>query len=237
MVKKRNIIDIVILTIIFFVFIALIVQLLPLLEDVIEQREDESGIVLVVEELGWRGPPALVGLAALQVIFPIVPALAIGILTGLTYGVLWGMIIFLGGIAIGNIFVVFAVRKLAAIFARRKKSSPEKDRKKHSGILSKESLERIQKPETVAFFLFMIPFISGAGPYLFAGTKVNIWKYTAAVVAGSIPTAILYVFLGERISQGSHLSAIITASLLLIALVLVFIFRKRILNVILGEAK
>ena len=237
MKNKRIIIDIIILGIIFFVFIALIIQLLPLLEDVIEYREDESGIVVVVEELGWRGPPALVGLAALQVIFPIVPALAIGILTGLTYGVIWGMIIFLAGIAIGNIFVVFAVRKLSSLFTRKKNSNRENSKKKHTGLLSKESLEKIQKPETVAFFLFMIPFISGAGPYLFAGTKVNIWRYTAAVVAGSIPTAILYVFLGERISQGSHLSAIITASLLLIALVLIFIFRKKILSVILGEVK
>jgi len=231
---KRNILNIIILCLVFLVFIAMIVQLLPLLEDVIENRDDESGIVDTVEALGWRGPPALIGLAALQVIFPIVPAVAIGILTGLTYGVIWGMIIFLGGIALGNVFVIFAVRKLTGIFSGRKKKE-QKEGKKRS-VLSKENLEKIQKPEIVAFFLFMIPFISGAGPYLFAETKVNIWKYTAAVVAGSIPTAILYVFLGERISQGSHLTAIITGLLLVLALVFILLFRKKILTMILGEA-
>jgi len=234
--KEKNIVDIIILILVFFVFVAMIVQLFPLLEDVIEYREDESGIVIVVEALGCRGPLALIGLAALQVVFPIVPAVAIGILTGLTYGVFWGMIIFLGGIAVGNIFVVFAIRKLTVIFSGRKKKEQKDDEQERSKLLSKEALEKIQKPELVAFFLFMIPFISGAGPYLFAGTKVNIWKYTAAVVAGCIPTAILYVFLGERISQGSHLTAIITGAILVIALVFILIFRKKILGMILGRA-
>ena len=231
---KRHIPDIIILVVILLVFIAMIVQLIPLLEDVIENREDESAVVANVDALGWRGPPALVGLAALQVIFPLVPAAAIGVLTGFAYGVAWGVLIFLGGIALGNIFVVYAMRKITVIFADRKKN--EQKKKKRSGLLSKESLEGIKKPELVAFFLFMIPFISGAGPYLFAETKVNIWKYTLAVVAGSIPTAILYVFLGERISQGSHLTAIITAALLAAAIVFILIFRKKIISFILGGA-
>ena len=235
--NKRNILNMVILIFVLLVFIAMIVQLLPLLEDVIENREDESGIVEVVDALGWRGPPALIGLAALQVVLPIVPAAAIGILTGLTYGVFWGIVIFLGGIAVGNVFVVFAVRKITLIFADRKKKVQKEDKKKRTGLLSKENLEKIKKPEIVAFFLFMIPFISGAGPYLFAETKVNIWKYTVAVVLGCIPTAILYVFLGERISQGSHTTAIITGAILVLALVFILIFRKKILTMILDEAE
>jgi len=230
--NKQNLVNLIILIIVFFIFIAMIIQLFPLLEDVIKDREDEAGLVEVVDALGWRGPLSLIGLAALQVVFPIVPAVAIGILTGLTYGVFWGMAIFLGGIAIGNIFVIFAMRKLTVIFANRKNKKPKEDKKEHSGLLSKENLEKINKPEVVAFFLFMIPFISGAGPYLFAGTKANIWKYTAAVVAGSIPTAILYVFLGDRISQGSHLTAIITGATLVVALVFILIFRKKILSMI-----
>jgi len=235
--NKRTIIDIIILVLVFLFFIAMVIQLLPLLEDVIEYREDVSGIVIVVEKFGWRGPLALIGLAALQVVVPLVPAAAIGILTGLTYGVLWGMIIFLAGIAIGNIFVIYAVRKITLLFTGRKKKEPEDETKKPTRLLSKENLENIQKPEIVAFFLFLIPFISGAGPYIFAETKVNIWKYTAAVVAGCIPTAILYVFLGERISQGSHLGTIITGSILVIAMVFILIFRKKLINMILNGGK
>jgi len=211
------------------IFVVMVVQLIPLLIDVIEDRDDESNLAVTVEALGWRGPPALVGLAAMQVIFPLVPAAAIGVLIGLTYGVYWGLLIFLIGIALGNIFVVISIRQIDTFVSRRKKH-----KSKHHGLLSKENLERIQKPEIVAFLLFLIPFISGAGPYLFAETKVKLWKYTIAVVAGTIPTAILYVFLGERLSKGSYMTAIITAAIFIIAVVFILIFRKKLLTMIMG---
>jgi len=113
---KRNKINIIILVALLLFLIAMVVQLLPLLEDALENRRDESSIANMVDALGWRGPPALVGLASLQVIFPLVPAVAIGVLTGLSYGVYWGSLIFLGGIAMGNAIVVFAIRRIDTIF-------------------------------------------------------------------------------------------------------------------------
>jgi len=225
----RNKLNIIILVALLLLMIAMVIQLLPLLEDVLENRKDESSIAETVEALGWRGPPALVGLAAIQVVFPLVPAFAIGVLTGLSYGVYLGAVIFLGGIALGNVVVVFAIRRIDNFLAGK-----IKHKGKHHHMLSRENLERIKRPEIVAFFLFMIPFISGAGPYLFAETKVKLWKYIVAVVAGCIPTTIVYVFLGERISQGNYTTAIITASVLVIAMVLILIFRKKILNAILA---
>jgi len=228
---KKDKINILILAVLILLLIAMVVQLFPLLEDVLENRADESSLALTVDALGWRGPVSLIGLAALQVIFPVIPAVAIGILTGLSYGVYWGSLIFLGGIALGNAVVVFAIRRIDTLFAGK-----VKHKGKHHRMLSKENLERIQKPEIVAFFLFIIPFISGAGPYLFAETKVKLWKYLIAVVAGSLPTTIVYVFLGERISQGSYTTAIITGSVLVVAMVLILIFRKKILGVILADS-
>ena len=226
---NRNKLNIIILVAFVLLLIALVVQLLPLLEDVLENREDESSIAKTVDALGWRGPPALVGLAAIQVIFPLIPAAAIGVLTGLSYGVYWGPLIFLVGIAFGNIVVIFAIRRIDNFLAGK-----IKHKGKHHRMLSKENLEKIQKPEMVAFFLFLIPFISGAGPYLFAETKVKLWKYIVAVVAGCIPTTIVYVFLGERLSQGSYTTVIITASILVVAMVLILVFRKKILGLILS---
>jgi len=226
---KKDKFNLIILIALLLLLILMVVQLLPLLEDALENRHDESSIANMVDALGWRGPVSLVGLAALQVIFPIIPAVAIGILSGLSYGVYWGSLIFLGGIALGNAIVVFAIRRIDNFFAGK-----IKHKGKHHRMLSKENLERIQKPEIVAFFLFMIPFISGAGPYLFAETKVKLWRYIIAVVAGSIPTTIVYVFLGERISQGSYATAIITGSVLVAAMVLILIFRKKILSIILA---
>ena len=207
--------------------ITMIVQLFPLLDDVLVNRNDESSIVSTVDALGWRGPPALVGLASLQVIFPLIPAAAIGILTGLTYGVLWGALIFLGGITLGNIAVIFFMRRIEGFLTKRIKHNV-----KHNGLLSKENLDKIKRPEIVAFFLFLIPFISGVGPYLFAETNVKLWKYLTAVLAGSIPQTIIYVILGARISQGSYTAAIIIAAIFAVAVAFIIIFKKKIMNLI-----
>jgi len=224
---KKSTIDIIVMVLFVCVLLGMIIQLFPLLEDVIENRHDESSVASYVDALGWRGPVSLVGLTALQVVLPIIPAAATGVLTGLSYGVLWGPLIFLGGIAIGNIFVIFVVRRIDNIFAKRIKHNPT-----HKSLLSKEKLDRIKRPEIVAFFLFMIPFISGAGPYLFAETKIKLWKYIIAVLAGSLPTTILYVFLGDQISQGSYTSAIVMGSIVVVALVVILVFRKKIITMI-----
>ena len=228
--RKQITFKTILIAVFLLVVIIMIAQLIPLLIDVINNRDDESSIVGTVDALGWRGPVALAGLTALQVIFPLVPAAAIGVLIGLTYGVYWGVLIFLGGISLGNLFVVLAIRQVDAFLAGRKKHKE----KHHNGPLSKEKLENINKPEIVAFFLFMIPFISGAGPYLFAETKVKLWKYIIAVAAGSIPTTIIYVFLGYHISQGSYTIAIIIASIFIAAMILIIVFKNKILNMIMG---
>ena len=233
--KNRRTLNIIIMAVFLIIMLDMIIQLFPLLEEVLENRQDESSIVATVNDLGWRGPPALVGLAALQVVFPLIPAAAIGVLTGLTYGVGWGLLIFLGGIALGNLVVVFSMRRVEGILASSV-NHRVKTTAKHSGLLSKENLDKIKKPEIVAFFLFMIPFISGAGPYLFAETNVKLWKYIVAVVLGCIPTAILYVIIGQHISQGSYTSAIIIGAIFVVAVAIILIFRKKIVGMIMDGA-
>jgi len=228
--KKQNTLNIIIMAVFLCIVIAMIVQLFPLLEDVLNNRNDETSIVNTVDALGWRGPPALVGLSALQVIIPLIPAAAVGILTGLTYGVFWGALIFLGGISLGNLAVIFFMRRIEGILTRRIKHNV-----KHNGPLSKESLDKIKRPEIVAFFLFMIPYISGVGPYLFAETNVKLWKYIAAVVAGSIPQTIIYVILGDRISQGSYTAAIVIAAIFVVVVLCILVFKKRIMNLIMQD--
>ena len=222
--QRREKLFLVLLVLILCTIITMIVQLLPIIEDIFDKDVADADIASYVKSIGWRGFPALAGLSALQVIIPVIPAAATGVLTGLCYGLVWGPLIFLGGIALGNIFVVFTIRELGRLFSKRKKQPS-----KHKSHLSIEELDKIKRPEIVAFFLFMIPFISGAGPYLFAETKVPMGRYLLAVITGSIPSAILYIFLGERISSGSYTTAIITAAVIVIAIVLVLVFKKQIM--------
>ena len=211
--------------------IVMVVQLFPVIEDVFYGRQDESSIVEYIDSFGWRGVPALIGLSALQVIIPLIPAPVVGVVAGLTYGIYLGPFIFLFGIAVGNIFVVVSVRQLGSLLTSRAKQKP-----KHGNILSKERLEKIKRPEIVVFFLFMIPFLSGVGPYLFAKTKIPLLKYIIAVIAGSIPSTVMYVFLGDRISRGNHTTAIVIAIIAVAVILIALLFRKKIIEKIMRES-
>jgi len=228
--KKGNTKAIILIAVFLCLLLAMVVQLLPLLTDIITDHGDEASLVEAVQALGWRGVPALLGLSVLQVIIPFIPAPVVGVLAGLTYGIYWGPIIFLAGVALGNLFVVVSLRQLGSL--RKPKTGNQKKKNK---LLSTERLKTIKRPELVAFFFYMIPWLSSTGPYLFAGTKVSLGKYVIAVVLGSIPATLMYVFMGDRISGGNYTTAIVMGVIVLVALVIILPFRKKIMNKILQE--
>ncbi|MCL2546864.1 MAG: VTT domain-containing protein [Oscillospiraceae bacterium] len=209
----------------FCLLLAMVVQLFPLIRGIITHTDDETTLVTTVQSFGWRGVPALIGLAALQVIVPIIPAPAVGVLTGLSYGIFFGPFIFLAGVALGNMFVVVSVRQFDGLI-KAKKTPKNKLKKSH---------RTIKRPEFAAFLLTLLPWVSSVGPYLFAETKIILWKYIIAVVAGSVPSAVFYVFLGDRISQGSYTTAIVMGAVVAVALAVALIFRKRLMAALMEE--
>ena len=208
----------------------MVIQVLPLLEDVVRSGSNDATVATQVKLLGWRGVIAMIGLTGLVAITPL-PSAIMGVVIGLSYGVLWGSLIFLCGIATGQLLVMVYARELRSLFPmlRRRRKAKRKD------VSLRGRLDRLRKPEVAAFFLALIPFISGTGPYLFAGTRISIAKYLLAVVAGSVPVTILYVFLGDRISRGSYEVVIVLVAVIVVVALLALAFRKKIINKIMSE--
>jgi len=231
--KKRNSFAVILLAVFLCILIVMVVQLFPLIKDIVTSHGDEASIATYVDSIGWRGVPALIGLSALQVVIPFIPAPAVGVLTGLSYGVYWGPLIFLSGLALGNLFVMVAVRQLHSFIVPKLKP---RTKPKGKTFLSKERLGQIKRPEVVAFFFVMIPWVSSTGPYLFAETKVSLGKYIIAVILGNIPSTIVYVFLGDRISSGNYTTAIVTGAIAVVALLILLPFRKKLMGWVMREA-
>jgi len=228
--KKHNTLAIVIEVAFICLLIAMVVQMFPIIWDIITDRGDETSLAESVKAFGWRGVPALIGLAALQVIIPFIPAAAVGVLAGLSYGVYIGPLTYIAGVAVGNLFVIFSVRQLSGLFKPK-----ETHGAKHMNILSKKNLERIKKPEIVIFFLFLLPFPSGVVPYLFAQTKISTVKYISAVIAGSIPSSVVYAVLGDHISKGNHTTAIVIAVVLIVALLIFLPFKNKLMKLLMSQ--
>ncbi|MDR0288379.1 MAG: VTT domain-containing protein, partial [Clostridiales bacterium] len=187
--------------------------------------------VKYINSNGLRGVPILLGLQALQTIAIIIPAAAIQLLTGLCYGVWWGMLINVAGCVLGNIIVFIALRQLKSLLA------PFFTRaSKHKSFLTPQKLSHMKKPEMTVFLLFLIPGIpNGIVPYVFAQTKVPLSKYIVAVVAGSIPSMFLYSFIGDRLSKGNYSLSIALAVVVIVVVVAVILFRKKIMVKITAE--
>lgn len=233
--KTYNKLTLILMAIFSCLLIVMIVQLFPMLEDIVTGHGDESSIVSYIQSFGWRGVPALIGLSALQVIIPFIPVPVVGVLTGLSYGVYWGPIILLTGIAIGNLFVVVSIRQLSGLWSSKAKHSP-KGGSEHKKLLSTERLDTLKRPEIFVFLLYLIPFLSGVGPYLFAKTHIPLGKYVIAVIAANIPSAIMYAFLGDHISRGNYTIAIVLAVILVIAVLIMLPFRKKIMDKIMSTS-
>ena len=226
--KKQNIITSVAMLIMLVLLAIMICLLFPVLRDVLQNVNDEAVMVEFIYSHGFRGVPILLGMLILQVVIPFIPSPAIQLLTGLCYGVWLGMLINIIGIVMGNTLVFLTIRQsrsLLASFFKKKRTA--------RGFLNIENLSRLKNPEHIVFFCFLIPgFPNGIAPYIFAQTKIPFHKYIIATILGSIPSTFLSTFLGDRISQGNHVTAIIIGSILVLVLIFVLIFKKRLMSLV-----
>jgi len=231
--RKQNILTSVVIIAMLILVAVMTYLLFPILRDVLQNVHDEAVMVEFIYSHGFRGVPVLLGMLILQVIVPFIPSVAIQLLTGLCYGVWWGILINIVGIVMGNTLVFFAVRQsqnLLAPFFKKEHT--------HHGPLNIKNLSRLNNPERIVFFCFLIPgFPNGFAPYIFAQTKVPFHKYIAAVIAGSIPSSFMATFLGDRISQGNHVTAIILGIVIVLVVILVLIFKKRLMALVFSNGK
>lgn len=212
--------------VIFIAVIIMSVQAIPLVRDMMSSGYDEMGLIQQLNSVGLRALPPLVGIGALQVIIPIIPAPALGVLTGMTYGVIKGSLIFMLGVIIGNAFVFRTIRQAGDFIKPKEKKGKNK---------TTSRFDKIQNIQLVVFFLFLIPFLSGVGPYLFSKTKITFRQYITAVTAGSIPMVVIYNYLGDHISSGNNEEVYLVGGLVVVITLIVLIFRKKIMEKIMGE--
>ena len=229
--KKQTFLTVLIVVVIVSLIAVMIVNLLPLVREVIASTGNESIMVDTFNEYGLTGIPILIGMQALIIVIAVIPAEAVQILTGLCFGAYRGALINLTGSVLGNACVFIAMRQMRTLIAPlfKGKTKPRK-------FISIEQLRRIKRPELVAFSFFLLPGIpNGFVPYLFAATEIKFHKYIIAVVAGSIPATFLLTYLGERVSAHNYTAAVIIAIAALIIVVVVLLFRKRIMKIILHD--
>lgn len=227
---ERKILSAVLIIISIFLIAMVVIDLIPLLKNVIGNIKDESAITSDIQEYGAQGVLLLAALQALQVITIIFPSAPIQILAGLTYGIFFGLLICLAGYMIGNTIVFVLIRRFGDIFLPFNTVNKKIRKKSRWDLLFSIKSENV---EFMAFLLFLIPGIpNGILPYIFAKSRITLPRYLLAILLAGTPAILICTLVGERIADGDIYTAAIVFGIFVIIALLVLVLRSRIISFI-----
>ncbi len=227
--KTHIIITVIGLAILVGLIIYLVIEFIPLIEEIIKNTGEESEASNYIEKYGVEGIPVLVLIQALVVILTVIPAAAIQIIAGLCYGIWLGTLICIVGIVMGNALVFFALREFKNVLAPVISKKNYDNEKKKNKLISVDTINKMKHPEYLAFAIYLIPFIpNGILPYIFAQSKITFPKFLLGITAASIPTVLLCSLLGDQLADKNFLTVIIITACMIIIFGIMMIFRKKI---------
>lgn len=176
---------------------------------------DAEGLRTLVNQIGWLGPPALIGLNILQIVVAPIPAYGLYVVAGILYGPFWGGLYSSIGTLAGGALAMTLVRRFGSPVAQR--------------LMGEERLDKWQK-----LAIGQSPFLWGAIllapvgdiPFFLAGlTPVRIPTILALTILTRIPTVFLIsaAASGAKGLDGTDLALLVAAALL----VLMLLIRRR----------
>lgn len=226
--RKEIILSVVLLTLFIVLISGLVIDLYPLLKRVISDSGNEEEIVSYIRTFGSKGVVSLVGLQALQSILVFVPSAIIQILAGLCYGILWGSSISLLGFALGNTIIFLGIRQFRKTFELffTSRVRPPKAKEHFFDLIKIKTMKR---PELLVFFGYLIPAVpSGVLPYVFAQSKISFTKYLISMTLASIPSILIWTWLGDSVLKKNYRLIVILVIALLFIFLMSLLFKKRI---------
>lgn len=200
--------------------VVLVLDLYPLLKQVVADSRNESKMISYIDAYGIKGVPVLIGLQILAAFIPGMSAAPISILAGLCYGVLGGTLVSGCGIIAVNTLLFAAAGHLESMFGGFIKSS------RANGRLT-SLLTRFQKPGTAVFVAYLVPFIPNLVlPFVFTAQKVSFKAYFVSMAGAVLPATLLYCFIGGKIASGEYTLAIIAAAVVVLAMLAALLWNK-----------
>ena len=205
MVKKN--LKKIIISVVCLVFIAIVGWFIgkPMLELVREPDDFRAW----VQDLGFLGRLAYVGMLVFQIIFALIPGEPFEIVAGYAFGAVEGTILCLIGSAIGSIIVFALVRAFGKRFVELFFSLDK--------INELKFLKDSKKRDALSFIIYMIPGTPKDLLGYFLGlTKIKFGVFLLIITVGRFPSVITSTVGGDAIGSQDYLFAIIVFAVTLI---------------------
>ena len=184
--------------VVILVCVALTLALIP----VFASYNDSEKLVSYIEGFGIWGAFVLVGIQIFQIILALIPGELVEFVSGVIYGTLWGTVICLVGVALGELLVYMLVKWLGMRFLN-KIISPREFKK--LTFLNDE-----KKLEYVVFLLFFIPGTpKDVLTYFMPLTKIDVRRFLAISTIARIPSVLSSAYAGATFAEGDLMQTVI----------------------------
>lgn len=219
--EKIKVYKICIFVIFIILFIFAVYQLFPIFKELstMEGRQSFSNKMIA---LGWKGFFIVGGLAFCKTILVFLPAEAIELLAGMSYGPALGLIIVFAGYGLGTLVIAFAVKKYGEEFVDYIVDNEKQEKIKN---VIKENPKKVERALFVLYFLPIIPkdFITYVGNLL----PISIKKFITISLIARIPATLSSTIVGSRILRGDiKIIAIVYASTYIMSAAIVAIYER-----------
>lgn len=194
--KSSKVIKLIVLIAVILLLVILSIELLPLFKD-LTTPEGRQQIQCTIENMGWRGVFALIGLMIAQVLLAILPGEPVEILAGVCYGPFWGTILVVIGAFLSTLIIFFSVRKFGRNFIYTF-SSKEKIEK----LENSKWFKNPEKIEIIFFILFLLPGTpKDLLVYLGGLLPVNSTRFIVVSTIARIPAILALTILGHGVIE------------------------------------
>lgn len=194
--KSSKILKLIVLIAVILLLVILSIELLPLFKN-ITTPEGRQEIEYRLEEMGWKGVFALIGLMIAQVLLAVLPGEPVELLAGMCYGPVWGTIVIVIGAFLSTVLIFFSVRKLGRSFIYTFTSKEKIEKLENS-----KTFKNPKKLEIIFLILFLLPgtpkdllvYVGGLLP-------VNPTRFVIISTVARIPAILVLTVLGHGIIE------------------------------------
>ena len=206
--------------------IAMYLSVRLIIDDVITNAGNERQLVDMIRANGLRSIPIVLSLEILLAMFTVISANPVHILSGLVYGIAWGSLVSLLGMAIGNFLLFVLFKQFNRTFSHLIK--PKKTK-----FLSLGDVRQMKHPEYLAFLIYLMPGIPNLiVPYMMARTKISFRRYMISVTLATIPAILLCNLIGHSLADGNYVMATTVTIVAVILIAAAWFNRKKIMKLI-----
>ena len=190
-----------------------------IIKGIFDENVSNEELIELIKSMGIRGAIPIAIISMMQVVLTFIPSEPIQVLSGMGYGLIYGSLICLIGVFLGNSIIFLAYKFFGDGLKKYFENNIE---------LDWDKLRHSKKIALFVILLYLLPAIPyGLICFFAASLNIKYPRYIALTTLGAIPSIILDVGLGHMALSASWIISLIVFIILVLLIVVLAIKRKQ----------